>query len=181
MFGVIRDMYLLPFGEKTTTLVCASETWTRGSNPVRPCRKLTTEYKQILSHTHAVPSCVCVHICGSPCLQTLVQNVPRCDVMCCDVPCCAVLCCVVFRRAVCALPRFVEHCCAVLCCAAPGCAVLCCAAPGCAVPCYAVLWRAVLCRAVPYCAVWCWRPGRTPRLVGPILGPLWLQSGPMQE
>ena len=128
-----------------------------------------------------VPSCVCVHICGSLSLQTLVQNVPRCDVMCCDVPCCAVLCCVVFRRAVCALPRFVEHCCAVLCCAAPGCAVLCCAAPGCAVPCYAVLWRAVLCRAVPYCAVWCWRPGRTPRLVGPILGPLWLQSGPMQE
>ncbi len=63
--------------------------------------------------------------CGSPSLQTLVQNVPRCDVMCCDVPCCAVLCCVVFRRAVCALPRFVEHCCAVLCCAAPGCAVLC--------------------------------------------------------
>ena len=82
-----------------------------------------------------VPSCVCVQICGSLSLQTLVQNVPRCDVMCCDVPCCVVLCCVVFRRAVCALPRFVEHCCAVLCCAAPRCAVLCCAAPGCAVPC----------------------------------------------
>ena len=49
--------------------------------------------------------------CGSPSLQTLVQNVPRCDVMCCDVPCCAVLCCVVFRRAVCnpiVILRFTE-------------------------------------------------------------------------
>ena len=41
-----------------------------------------------------------VQICSSLSLQTLVQNVPRCDVMCCDVQCCAVLCCVVFRRAV---------------------------------------------------------------------------------
>ena len=58
-----------------------------------------------------VPLCVCVQICGSLSLQTLVQNVPRCDVMCCDVQCCAVLCCVVFRRAVCnqiVILRFVE-------------------------------------------------------------------------
>ena len=55
--------------------------------------------------------CVCVQICGSLSLQTLVQNVPRCDVMCCDVQCCAMLCCVMFRRAVCnqiVILRFVE-------------------------------------------------------------------------
>ena len=62
-----------------------------------PSRSALCVVRTVMS---VVPLCVCVQICGSLSLQTLVQNVPRCDVMCCDVQCCAVLCCVVFRRAV---------------------------------------------------------------------------------
>ena len=73
-----------------------------------PSRSALCVVRTVMS---VVPSCVCVQICGSLSLQTLVQNVPRCDVMCCDVPCCAVLCCFVFRRAVCnpiVILRFLE-------------------------------------------------------------------------
>ncbi len=63
-----------------------------------PSRSALCVVRTVMS---VVPLCVRVQICGSLSLQTLVQNVPRCDVMCCDVPCCAVLCCFVFRRAVC--------------------------------------------------------------------------------
>ena len=73
-----------------------------------PSRSALCVVRTVMS---VVPLCVCVQICGSLSLQTLVQNVPRCDVMCCDVQCCAVLCCVVFRRAVCnqiVILRFVE-------------------------------------------------------------------------
>ena len=90
-----------------------------------------------------VPSCVCVHICGSPCLQMLVQNVPRCDVMCCDVPCCA-LSCFAELFVLCRVSSSI----AVRCCAVPRQAVLCCAVPRQAVLCHAMLCCGVLCCAV---------------------------------
>ena len=73
---------------------------------ISPCRRLCRS--QRLECGAVVGG---VQICSSLSLQTLVQNVPRCDVMCCDVQCCAVLCCVMFRRAVCnqiVILRFVE-------------------------------------------------------------------------
>ena len=67
-------------------------------------------------------------------------------------------------------------------CPPPRCAVLCravlCCSVRCAFLCCALLCCAVLCCGVLCCAV---LPGGTPRLAGPILGPIRLQSGPAQE
>ena len=60
-------MYLLPFGEKTATLVCAKETKTGSYKPAQPCQKLTTE-GAIMSEIKLQQKCnrvksICINVC----------------------------------------------------------------------------------------------------------------------
>ena len=125
---------LVPFSAKRTPATIQTPPVPGDSATSTPSHSALCVVRLVVS---VVPSCACVRICGSPCLQTLVQNGPK---MCCAVPCRDVLCCAMFCRAV--------LCCAVLCCAVFRRAVLCHAVMCCAVPCCAAPCCAVLCCAV---------------------------------